>query len=510
MIWRDFRTALLALMGVSIGLLAVLTWRTLHAELERRALREQELASIELERLERQFIRVAERTAKAGIASAKDAFEAGLWQIRCLQVATSCQSDPDGLVAFSVVYSSDGERDYPPSETSEMTFLERAAWRRIERSVAQALELSNAGASGADTVAERGLGPVGSWIVQIGEDWLTCGLVVDTPMGSRLICALLDGGVFRQKITEALRGEHPFEKTSGRHLQFGAFEEPIGITSAPQSGSDISATRIFSPPFSGVLAKSYRPVDNAGRIVWASGLFALFVSGVLLTLMLAVSVYRKHSNCLRMAEEKAIRAAELSHELRTPLTNIRLYAGFVSAQSGEKDLNEARRIIVSEVDWLDGLVERTLSLVRQGEDHSATAVLPDEVVNAVCQRFEPLLLSEEKSLKLTLGFRNSGRVDRWPLEQVLINMFDNVRRHGSRGKVIVATGPLDGGYLLHVENELVSEVCCLDRRDEQVQPSRIAGMGIGICREILDSYGGKYETSTEDNRHVARAWFRVH
>jgi Na+/proline symporter/nitrogen-specific signal transduction histidine kinase len=205
----------------------------------------------------------------------------------------------------------------------------------------------------------------------------------------------------------------------------------------------------------------------------------------------------------RLAVQKDEFLSQISHELRTPMTSIRSFSGLLQ-EPGLDPANQIRfaGIIEAEALRLTRLLDELLdlSVLENGQVVLAKATLP---LRAIIDRAVTASAAEGSALRIHRnGADESVLVETDPdrLAQVFINLISNAIKYaqGSRPVLRIVVGtPGPGGLTLDfvdngpgipaADQDLVFE------KFARLSPEGTeagAGLGLAICREIMDRLGG--------------------
>ena len=193
----------------------------------------------------------------------------------------------------------------------------------------------------------------------------------------------------------------------------------------------------------------------------------------------------------RVEEDRAVMLAGISHDLRTPLARLRLET---EMSVGEE---EARRNMASDIDQLDGIIDKFLEYARPGMASLSKAALA-EVVEACAYPFR-----HADDIIVRVDVHPSLRVlaDEVELARVLSNLLENARRYGK--------SPQTGVALVEIAARQRNAWVLIKVRDhgpgvagehlEQLgkpffrAPGQSAaghGLGLAIARRAVERHGG--------------------
>lgn len=210
--------------------------------------------------------------------------------------------------------------------------------------------------------------------------------------------------------------------------------------------------------------------------------------------------------------------AALSHELRTPLTPVLLAAAAAEGDSElpdsvRRDMAMIRRNVELEVHLIDDLLDLSRVLAGKLRLRRTPLDLNTQVRHAaeICR---PHI--QEKGAKLRLDLASGlGLIAADPtrLQQVLWNLLKNAVKFSPDGEIVVTTRPeLQGRARVTVrDNGVGIEPAALHRIFEAFEqesaetPRDFGGLGLGlaICKSIVDLHGGSIRAESEGAGHGA-------
>jgi two-component system sensor histidine kinase KdpD len=206
----------------------------------------------------------------------------------------------------------------------------------------------------------------------------------------------------------------------------------------------------------------------------------------------------------RTDDERRALLRSVSHDLRTPLAAIRAAASDIRHGAGYDDTtrDELLDIVGDEAERLDRLVANLLSLSRieagaLQPDRQAVAL--DELVADRVRRLAPIFrhicVVQDVPTDLPLVDADYSQLD-----QVLTNLLENAARHSPDGAAVTISARPAGDQ---VEVRVADHGPGVDpaHRAELFEPfrrgpgSRSSGIGLAICRAIVDAHGGSIDAA---------------
>ncbi len=214
----------------------------------------------------------------------------------------------------------------------------------------------------------------------------------------------------------------------------------------------------------------------------------------------------------------------ISHDLRTPLAGIAGSAAVLldadaDASGALPHVRELAADIHEQANWLAALVENLLSLSRIESDSTGialTAEIVDDVVGSVLAKMRRRLTQFRVTTSLPDSVV-SVPMDAGLIQQVLMNLLDNACRHAPAGATIdlgVAREPdaarftvtdSGPGFTERDLDHLFEKFYTGRRRDGD--SARGVGLGLAICRAIVEAHGGSIDASNTGDG--ARVCFRL-
>ena len=213
----------------------------------------------------------------------------------------------------------------------------------------------------------------------------------------------------------------------------------------------------------------------------------------------------------RLREALAVKEEFLgmvSHELRTPLTVILGLANVV-ARNGSSPAQVQRTVleIRESAEHLASLLESMLVLARVGEEApELEPILLDRVARRAIERHREVFPRRKVSLKVSTTTPLVDGHEPW-IVQVIANMLGNAEKYTpAKGRIIVLVGRdgedvclrvLDEGRGIAAEDQpRIFEA--FYRAAHAVKESGGLGLGLAVCKRLIDLQGGQVWASTRE------------
>ncbi|MGC4089510.1 MAG: ATP-binding protein [Polyangiaceae bacterium] len=256
-----------------------------------------------------------------------------------------------------------------------------------------------------------------------------------------------------------------------------------------------------------------RPFDHA-RLTDPDGLRLLAAclfqfGGAVERVLLTVAARRAELEAETERARGSLLAA-ISHDLKTPLASILLVAGTLQANAGtiaapaRKDLLDT---LVDEAERLTRLVANVLSITKLEGSSAPLRKQPEditEVVETALAALSTRLTERRVGVSIERGLP-LVEVDAVLLQQVLINLLENALRHAPASDIEVRAAAEDGQVVVTVHDD--GPGIPLDEHDKVFEKffrgSRASrndggvGLGLTICRAIVQAHGGKIYVQSE-------------
>lgn len=205
--------------------------------------------------------------------------------------------------------------------------------------------------------------------------------------------------------------------------------------------------------------------------------------------------------------------AEMVHELRTPLTSI-FTITFLLQRS---NVPEAQRIalaqtIQSETQRLNEMASSFLDMARLESGRSEFHLTAFDAGKLLCECCEMIRgRAEERQIKLEIETQSDLPLltaDRDKIKQVLLNLLTNAVKYNRTGEMIRARAWLAANQIWFMVQDTgvgipAEQIPHLFEKFFRVNPqnSNVSGTGLGlyICKKIIESHGGQILVKSQEN-----------
>lgn len=209
--------------------------------------------------------------------------------------------------------------------------------------------------------------------------------------------------------------------------------------------------------------------------------------------------------------------SSISHELRTPLTYIKGYADILDRPgTTEQEREEYTGIIREEAAHLTVLVGNLFDLAKVDRNQFAIEqknVSIAELLTSVSVLVKPAFEEEKIELSVSCGKELQAFIDPERIQQVLLNILDNARKHSTAGdRVTIECCEEVNGIAIRISDEgqgiPAEELPFVFDRLYRVEKSRSrerggSGLGLAIAKEIVESHGGRIRIDSEYGKGTA-------
>ncbi|MEW6408629.1 MAG: ATP-binding protein [Nitrospirota bacterium] len=205
-------------------------------------------------------------------------------------------------------------------------------------------------------------------------------------------------------------------------------------------------------------------------------------------------------------KRKSAFMADISHELRTPLTAIRGAMDYLIAKS-DGGTTPFLEIVKNNADRLTRLVNDLLDLSRIEMGTIGMMLKPYDIstlINEIVITFQPL--ASEKKIELEVSTKRGlvTSIDEDRIRQVLINLISNalqftpeggkitVRAYEENSNVVVSVSDNGTGIAPEDQEKIFEKF-----HKVKDSGSRGAGLGLAICKGIVEAHGGSIRVESE-------------
>jgi len=228
----------------------------------------------------------------------------------------------------------------------------------------------------------------------------------------------------------------------------------------------------------------------------------------------AIGVFRNVEE-VKQLEESVIRAknlealgalsAGMAHEIRNPLTSIKGYAQYIKRElDPESELNGDISIIISEVDRLNGIIDRFLAFARPRELKLELCNI-NTIIMIIINLIKKDCLTDNVKVETELNEMPLTAIDFEQMEQVILNIVINaIQAMPNGGTLKINTKYNKASHIIQIEIVDTGEGIISDDQDKIFEPffttkEKGTGLGLAICSRIVENHKGIIELNSTPN-----------
>lgn len=215
---------------------------------------------------------------------------------------------------------------------------------------------------------------------------------------------------------------------------------------------------------------------------------------------------------MKMLEESITRAknleslgalsAGMAHEIKNPLTSIKGYAQYIKLELGpDSELSEDISIIISEVNRLNGILDRFLAFARPKKLNLESRNVND-IIDTVIKLVTKNLLTDKIELIISKNELPNILLDFEQLEQVILNLVVNaIQAMPQGGNLEISTYYLRNSETIEIDIKDTGVGISSEDQDKIFEPffttkEKGIGLGLAICARIVENHKGVIELSS--------------
>jgi len=168
------------------------------------------------------------------------------------------------------------------------------------------------------------------------------------------------------------------------------------------------------------------------------------------------------------------------------------------------------RTLLNEIRRMELIVETALTLGAPLVLHRSS-VQPQAIIAELAELLAPALGHRNIDLQTSLASSPEISADPDRLKQVLMNLINNAADELDEGGTIrVSAGPAENGDMLEISVADSGPGMSFNAQDSESQKPFGLGLGLKICREIIDLHGGELLQSSSEELGGAKFTIRLH
>lgn len=213
-----------------------------------------------------------------------------------------------------------------------------------------------------------------------------------------------------------------------------------------------------------------------------------------------------------------------AHELRGPITVIRGYLDVLVLETEaimQPDQQELLKRLVVSANRLSGYINNILNASRYDRRHLQLHLVEDSlagIYNTINDDMQLRASSQNRLLGVAIADNlPSIAADRSSLSEVIGNLIDNALKYSNEGGIVNVTAAVEGDFVkvsvvdhgIGIPSSVMGHLFHKFYRSHRSRET-VAGTGIGlyICKAIVESHGGKIGVSSAENKG-STFWFTV-
>jgi signal transduction histidine kinase len=201
-------------------------------------------------------------------------------------------------------------------------------------------------------------------------------------------------------------------------------------------------------------------------------------------------------------------ASRVAHEIRNPLTTLKMQLQLLQEKASPDDAGRIGKLL-NEIRRMDMIVESSLTLgapltLQRG------SVQPDELIADLIDLLRPTLDHRGIELQIAPHYPAEINADQNRLRQALLNLINNAADELSDGGIIrVSTAAASTNDTMEFSVEDSGPGLNEPASDKESRKPFGLGLGLSICREIVEQHGGELIASASASLGGARFTIRL-